>query len=262
MSEDAELLTSLWQGDNRFGLLMGICPSPNMYVSSVPSPPHTVQPQAALLLLLLNSFNFKQSIIFARFLLAFGNNEKKQKWQMTHFTSDCLVAWQRFPWKFDCSNCAHLAECYYNDHSFLSLGYPGSVCSHFCVQSFCFTNDRNMLLLIISYRAYSCILQLRKMTVTLNNVFIRYSLVTHRCGKKSPSIFMCLSSFLWRVKYKIVPFGLFPGKAQYLEQDQDSTSCTKPLEPTVCLCNCADTENNQIWFEIFGDIYLPICWFF
>lgn len=84
MSEVVELLTCLWQSNNRFGVLMGSRPSLSMYVSSVPSPPHTVQPQAALVLLLLNSFKFRQSIILARFLLAFGNNEKKTRSDREH----------------------------------------------------------------------------------------------------------------------------------------------------------------------------------
>lgn len=51
MSEDAELLMCVLKNDNRFGLLMGSLPSLDIYASPVPSPPHTVQPQAAFILL-------------------------------------------------------------------------------------------------------------------------------------------------------------------------------------------------------------------
>jgi len=100
----AGVLTHPWQNDNRFGLLMGNRLNLHIYGLSVPTPPHTVQPQAALVLLFLNSFKLRQFIILARFLSAFVNNEKKQKRQNTHFASDCLVAWQRFLWKFDYSS--------------------------------------------------------------------------------------------------------------------------------------------------------------
>lgn len=56
---------------------------------------------------------------------------KKQKRQMTHFASDCLVTQQSFQLKFTQTPLTLLSA---NDNSLFFLGYNGPVCTHFCVQ--------------------------------------------------------------------------------------------------------------------------------